>query len=162
MNLYEIDKALQELYDNIEVDEETGEVILDEEKLKALELEQTTKIEGTALYIRNIKAEKDAIRKEKQRLTKKLEALENKEDRLKAYLHFGCKGEKFKTPLVTVSFRELEKVVIDDETFDKTDEKYQKQHITTKVDETKVLEDLKNGIAIKGATYTIKPSVTIR
>ena len=58
MKLYEIDEAILGC-----IDTETGEVI-DPERLTALQMERTEKIEGVALWIKDIKAEIEAEKKD--------------------------------------------------------------------------------------------------
>lgn len=62
MTLYEIEAQILECAS--EVDEETGE-ILDIEKLEALEIEKEKKQENIALWIKNLRAEKEAVKSEK-------------------------------------------------------------------------------------------------
>ena len=68
MKLYEIDRSIQEILDNMSVDAETGEVTLDEEGLAALQLAREQKLEGVALCIKNLSAEAEAIRNEEKAL----------------------------------------------------------------------------------------------
>ena len=85
MKIYEIPGALRELLDRLDADPDTGEV--DGEALAAY-AEYTTaaaeKLEGTACYCRELKAEAEAIKAEEERLAKRRKALENKSERLKA------------------------------------------------------------------------------
>jgi len=89
--LYEID---QEILDC--VDEETGE-ILDIEKLDALNMEREAKLEGVALWIKDLRAEADAIKTEADKLTARKKALDNKIEGIKAWLLGALNGEKLKT-----------------------------------------------------------------
>lgn len=109
MTLYEIDSALTDL-----VDVETGEV-LDIEEFEALEMERNQKIEGMALWIKNLKAEAEAIKNEEQALATRRRADENKVERLKNYIAFIMHGESLKTPRVAISYRNTPVVKVDDE-----------------------------------------------
>ena len=71
-SLYEID---QELLDC--VDMETGE-ILDTEKLDALQMERERKLEGVALWIKDLNYEAAAVKEEADKLTTRKKALDNK------------------------------------------------------------------------------------
>ena len=107
--LYEID---QEILDC--VDQETGE-LLDSEKLDALQMERERKLEGVALWIKDMKAEAAAVKEEADKLTARKKALDNKIDGLKNWLLIALGGEKLKTPRCNVYQTHNQRVVIDDE-----------------------------------------------
>ena len=107
--LYEIDQAILDC-----VDLETGE-ILDPEKLDALQMEREQKLEGVALWIKDLKAEAEAVKAEADKLTARKKSLENKIDGLKQWLLFALGGEKLKTARCNVYQTHSQKVVIDDE-----------------------------------------------
>ena len=89
--LYEIDQAILDC-----VDLETGE-ILDGEKLTALQMERETKLEGVALWVKDLKAEAEAVKAEADKLTARKKALDNKVADLKQWLLYALNGEKLKT-----------------------------------------------------------------
>ena len=107
--LYEIDAAILAA-----VDQETGE-ILDTEKLDALQMERERKLEGVALWFKDMKAEAAAVKEEADKLTARKKALENKMDGLKTWLLMALDGEKLKTPRCNVYQTHSQRVVIDDE-----------------------------------------------
>ena len=107
--LYEID---QEILDCVDL--ETGE-ILDTEKLDALQMERERKLEGVALWIKDMKAEAAAVKEEADKLTARKKALENKMDGLKTWLLMALGGEKLSTPRCKVYQTHNQRVVIDDE-----------------------------------------------
>ena len=107
--LYEIDQEILAC-----VDMETGE-ILDPEKLDALQIEREQKLEGVALWIKDLKAEAEAVKEEADKLTARKKAVENKIDGLKNWLLYALNGEKLKTPRCNVYQTHSQKVVIDDE-----------------------------------------------
>ena len=152
-NLYEIQKELLEC-----VDQETGEII-DIEKLEALELEKDKKIENIALFIKNLKADKEAYKKEKQLFAEKEKTTENKIASLTSYLSDFLKGEKFKSTRVTISYRKATGVVIDD--MGVLDKKYLKYAEPT-VDKIEVKAVLKSGIEVLGAHIEEKQSIQIK
>ena len=107
--LYEIDAAILDC-----VDLETGE-ILDPEKLDALQMEREQKLEGVALWVKDLNAEMTAVKKEADKLTARKKSLENKIEGLKTWLLYALNGEKLKTPRCNVYQTHSQKVVIDDE-----------------------------------------------
>ena len=109
MKLYEIDNAILEC-----IDFETGEII-DIDKLNALQIERETKIENVALWIKDLKAEAEAIKAEKLALAERQRVAENKAESLKKWLAFALNGEKFKTARCAISFRATESVEVTEE-----------------------------------------------
>ena len=109
MNLYEIDVAITSL-----VDPETGE-ILDYEAFSELAMQREEKLEGMALWYKDLCAEAAAIRAEEVNLAARRKACENKAERLKTYLSELLAGDKFKTPRVACTFRSSKSLQITDE-----------------------------------------------
>ena len=107
--LYDIDQAILDC-----VDMETGE-ILDGEKLTALQMEREKKLEGVALWVKDLKAEAEAVKAEADKLNARKKALDNKIDGLKQWLLYALNGEKLKTARCNVYQTHSQKVVIDDE-----------------------------------------------
>ena len=107
--LYEID---QEILDCVDL--ETGE-ILDTAKLDALQMERERKLEGVALWVKDLKAEAAAVKAEADKLTARKKALDNKIDGLKNWLLFALRGEKLKTPRCNVYYTHNQKVAVENE-----------------------------------------------
>ena len=106
MKLYEIDNAILEC-----VDLETGEII-DPNKLSSLQMERDAKIENVACWIKDLKAEAEAIKQEKQALAERQKVAENKAESLKKWLAYALDGQKFSTSKCAVSFRKTEAVEV--------------------------------------------------
>ena len=107
MTLYEIDQGILGC-----IDPETGE-IADFEKFDELTMERETKLENVALWIKNLKAEAEALKAEKQAFADRQKAAESKAESLKRYLEHALAGEAFKTTKVAVSFRKTTSVEVD-------------------------------------------------
>lgn len=90
--LYEIDQDILNC-----VDQETGEII-DPEALNALHMEREKKLEGVALWVKDLIAEAEAVKKEADKLTARKKSLDNKITDLKAWLLTALDGGKLKTP----------------------------------------------------------------
>lgn len=116
MNLYEIDEKLKNAIE-YGCDVETGEFI-EEEQLNNLYMELDKKIEGTALYQKNLSAEIDALDKEIQALTERKEKKEKLKKSIEKYLSdYLINNEifKFETPKVLIKFRKSTKVNVTDQ-----------------------------------------------
>lgn len=109
MTLYEIEADILTC-----VDPETGEII-DPAKLDALQMERGKKLEGVALWVKDLKAEAEAIGNEIKALTARKKAAENKAERLKAWLGESLEGEIFKSAKVRVSYTHNTRLNVTDE-----------------------------------------------
>lgn len=108
MSLYEIDQAILDL-----VDPETGE-LMDYDAFASLQMEREQKIEGMALWYKDLTANAKAIKEEVDALNERRRAMENRADRLKSYLDKALDGQKFQTARCAVSFRKTSSVHVDD------------------------------------------------
>ena len=160
--LYEIDAEILAA-----VDQETGE-ILDTERLDALQMERETKLEGVALWVKDLKAEADAVKAEADKLTARKKALDNKIDGLKNWLLFALNGEKLKTARCNVYQMHSQKVAIEDESklinllqkLEKPDRFLRFKEPELRKDEIK--KALKDGYEIPGASLEETESVVIK
>ena len=109
MNLYEINSQIMAAFEAA-VDMETGEIINEEayEALNGLQMERGEKIEGILLWIKNLSADAEALKKEKQAFADRQAAAERKMESLKRYVSGALDGEKFKTDRVAVTWRKSE------------------------------------------------------
>ena len=82
-SLYEIDKGIMEC-----LDLETGEVI-DPERLTALQMERTAKVENVACWIKNLQADAEALKAEKDAFAEREKAALKKIESLKNWLSFA-------------------------------------------------------------------------
>lgn len=155
-SLYEINKAIMEC-----IDTETGE-ILDEEKLKELSMDRNDKIENTALWIKNLKSEVEALEKEKTILAERQAIKEASIERLKKYLTDALEGNKFETARVALSFRKSESLNVLDET--KIDRKFFKEKVVTtiSIDKMAIKEAIGNGENVEGAVIVEKQNLQIK
>lgn len=155
MTLYEIDNEIMNC-----IDEETGEII-DLERLEALEMERDRKISNVACWIKDLRAEAEAIKAEKQALEKRQKAAENKAENLKEWLAKVLQGEKFKDAKVSISYRKSEKVVFaEDFAYVTLPTKYRK--ITVEPKKTELKEALKNGETFEGVQLVESTNIQIK
>lgn len=152
-NLYEIDAQIMEC-----VDFETGEII-DVERLESLQMEFDNKVEGIALWIKNLVAEAKMVKEEKDNLAARQKACENKAESLKKYLASALGGEKFKTSKVSISYRKSKSVEVEDITL--LDYDYLKFK-EPEADKTKIKKALEGGISLEGVSLVEKNNIQIK
>ena len=147
MTLYEINNELARLMEDA-VDEETGEI--NEDAIKALEEMQMAwdeKVENIGCFIKNLKADADAIKAEKMALAKRQQTAENKAERLQQYLTDMLGGQTSSSPRVAISYRKSTQVKCDD-IFKVPDEWL--RYKDPELDKKAVKEALKNGEEVPG------------
>lgn len=111
--LYEINRDIEALLDAV-TDPETGEIV-DMDCLEGLFLEREKKLEHVALYCKNIRAEKNAVKAEMDELAKRYKRLSKSEEGVEMYLEKALNGERFSTGKVDCVFRESEVADVDPE-----------------------------------------------
>lgn len=153
MKLYEIDEAILGC-----IDTETGEVI-DPERLTALQMERTEKIEGVALWIKDIKAEIEAVKAEKNAFADRQKSLERKLDSVTEWLKNTLDGQKFNTSKAVVSFRHTESVKVED--VFKLNENFLRYSDPTP-DKAAIKKALKAGETVEGAELVESVSMTVK
>lgn len=160
--IYEIDQDILDC-----VDQETGE-ILDTEKLDALQMERERKLEGVALWIKDLKAEADAVKAESDKLTARKKALDNKIESIKGWLLGALAGEKLKTPRCNVYQTHSQRLAVENEsnlisflqTLNDPEKFLRFRDPELKKDEIK--KALKDGTIIPGAALENTESVVIK
>ena len=153
-NLYDIQRGITDC-----VDEETGEVI-DFEKLSALTMELSEKIENIALWIKNLEADAEAFKREEEAFEERKKAAANKAESLRRYLDTALNGQKFATERVSVSFRSSKAVQIAENT--ELPAEYIKTKVEKMPDKKKIGDALKNGIAVPGCALVTNRNMQIK
>lgn len=151
MNLYEINEEMLNC-----IDAETGEV--DTAKLDELTMLRDEKLESIALWIKDLKAEAEALKAEKLVFAARQSAAEHRAESLKNYLTGFLHGEKFKTTRCAISFRKTESVKI-------TNELELPPEFTTveiKADKNAIKQAIKNGQTVQGAEIVEGISCSIK
>ena len=158
MTIYEIDQAIMEC-----VDVETGEII-DTEQLDRLQMERDAKLENVACWIKDLKAEAEALKAEKMAFEKRQKVAENKMVSLKKWLAYALDGKKFSTAKCAVSFRNTESVEVTEEGL----EALMKEHdelLTYKAPEpnkTAIKQAIKDGLNVAGVQLVQNISTIIK
>ena len=153
MTLYEIDSEIMNC-----IDTETGEII-DTDKIESLQMERSQKIRNIALWIKDLKAEAEALKVEKDNFAQRQRTAENKIDSLKKYLAFALNGEKVKETEYTISYRKSQAVEITD--IDALPKGYLviQEPVANK---QMISENLKKGTVVPGAQLVEHESIIIR
>ena len=156
MNLYEINAEIRSL-----IDPDTGEV-LDFDKLSEMSLALEAKKENVALYIKNLTAEADALKTEKDTLAEREKAKRAQIDRLMDYLSRFLSGEGYESAKVKCTFRKSTVCLVDDETaFMKRYPRF-KRLPPPKLSLQDVKDALKSGEKLKGACLADKYNLQVR
>jgi len=160
--LYEIDAEILAA-----VDEETGE-ILDSEKLDALQMERERKLEGVALWVKDLNYEAQMVKEEADKLIARKRALDNKITAIKGWLLIALDGGKLKTPRCSVYQTRSQRVAVADEkklieflqTLEEPEKFLRFKDPELKRDDIK--KALKDGTIIPGAELETTESVVIK
>ena len=160
MTLWEIDKRISDILEvGMHIDEETGEVFLPED-LDLLNIERDEKIEGIALYVKNLKAEADAIHTEIDSLKDRAESKKKKAERLAQYLSSVLCGKKFETAKASLSFRKSSVVQINNELL--VPEEFMKVKTEKKPDKSAIANRIKCGEFVPGCELVEKNNLQIK
>jgi len=155
-------KAIWDLTNDIEFDEDTGEVIDNTEVIKTLmedlESDKEAKLNNIEYIKREFKARGESLQSEIKRLTERKGAMNKKEEQLTKLQGFLLNGEKCKTDKFTFFYGTSQSVEIEDETL--IPEAYLK--VEFKVNKTEIAKALKGGGAIDGAKMIEKTSLRVR
>lgn len=153
MNLFQIDEEIMSC-----VDMETGEIV-DTERLEQLQMDRDTKIENIACWIKNLTADAEALKAQKQAFADRQKAAENKAESLKKYLSGYLGGQKFSTDKVAISFRKTSAVNVIDMT--QIPEEFLKYAEPT-ADKTAIKNAIKAGNTVAGAEVVEGQSISIK
>lgn len=151
-SLYDIDEQILAC-----VDMETGEIV-DFEKLEELNIARDEKIENLCLWIKNLKAQAEMLKAEKDSFAQRHKTAENKIASITNYLQGYLNGTKFETTKVKVSYRKSEALEIAEgakvpEEFIEYEPKYDKKGLKQYLNECGTIEGVsivvRNNMQIK-------------
>lgn len=151
MTLYEIDSAILDC-----IDMETGE-IFDGAKFEELQLSRDEKIENICLWIKNLKAEAEALKQEKLSFEQRQNVVVNKMESLKNYISSYLNGTPFKSSKVQVSYRKSESLEISDDAVIPSE--FLK---APEVDKTELKKAMKLGQKFRGVSIVEKQNIQIK
>lgn len=160
MNLYEINEQIESILSRVDENGELPESALDE--LEILAVDEQTKIENTALYIKHLVADAKAISEEELALAERRRTKEKKAEQLKVYLsgYLTAKDyKKYETPRTVLSFRKSTACEVDEKALPDS-EKY---WVWTKKPDTAGIKTLlKDGHEVPGAKLVEHQNIQIK
>lgn len=161
MNLFEINERIEAAFEAA-VDMETGEIVNEEAyaQLDALQMEFGQKTENILLWIKNLTAEAEALKKQKQTFADRQSRAERKAESLKNYVSRILNGEKFKTERVSVSWRKSENAEYVGDVMALPSECIRVKD--PEVDKAVLKKLLKSGVEINGAALVEKNNIQIK
>ena len=153
MNLYDIDNAILSC-----VDMETGEII-DAEKLDELKMEKERKIRNIACWVKELKAEAEALKKQKEAFAAREKAARHKAEGLMSYLGAYLDGKPVKDTEYQISFTPSQATEITDEEVIPPAYRIPQPD---KLDKAGILTALKGGTVIPGAQLIERKNIQIK
>lgn len=163
MKLFDIDARIMacvKIDEKRALDTETGEIV-DLEAIEALEMERDTKLENIGCWYKQLLAEADAIKAEKNAMAEREKVRRNKAESLKAFLGRYLDGKKFETAKVAMSFRKSEAVEFDASYMADVPVEFLKLR-EPELDKTAVKKAIKAGEKIPGCALVTRQNLTIK
>lgn len=161
MELYKIDNAINEAVANA-IDPETGEIIDGQayDALNGLLMAKDEKIRNILMLIKNLNADAETLKKEKEAFAARQKAAENHRDSLKRYVARFLDGRKFSCAEATASFRSSTSVEYTGDVRD-LPERFLRIR-DPEVNKTELAAALKAGEEIPGAALIKKQNLIIK
>ena len=163
MKLFDIDARLAacvKLNDTQAVDTETGEVI-DLEAIAALEMERDEKLENLGCWYKQLLAEADALKAQKNAFAEREKAKKAKAESLKGFLSRYLNGKKFESAKVAMSFRKSEAVEFDAKCIGDVPEEFLKFK-DPELDKVAVKKAIKAGETVPGCELVARQTLQIK
>ena len=162
-SLYKINNALLEAMTRAEIEavENDGEIAESTgEELDRLEMDRDTKIENTALFIKNLSAEIEMIKIEEKNLKSRRAIVENKLSSVKEWLKFNLNGEKRTAGNYKISYRKSTVVEITD--VDKIGVLFVDIKSVKTPNKARIKKTILSGIAVDGAVVIEKQNMEVK
>lgn len=163
MKLFDIDERLAacvKLDESRVVDTESGEII-DLEAIAALEMERDKKIENLGCWYKNLLAEAEALKAQKNAFAEREKAAKAKAESLRGFLGRYLNGKKFETAKVAMSFRKSEAVEFDAKCIGDVPEEFLKFK-DPELDKVAVKKAIKAGETVPGCELVARQNLQIK
>jgi len=161
-SLYEISREYLAALENIEVDEETGEV-LNLEALDAIEGSLNDKAENVTCQIKYLKAFSENIKAEIGELGKRRKSVDKKVERLTEYVITcldGIDKKKLDTPRTHIRIHESTATLVDDISL--VPAEYVKEKVEVSADKAAIKQAILAGEVIPGASLVTNRNLQIK
>lgn len=163
MKLFDIDEKLAacvKLDESRVVDTESGEII-DLEAIAALEMERDKKIENLGCWYKNLLADAEALKAQKNAFAEREKAAKAKAESLRGFLGRYLNGKKFETAKVAMSFRKSEAVEFDAKCIGDVPEEFLKFK-DPELDKIAVKKAIKAGETVPGCELVQRQNLQIK
>ena len=163
MKLFDIDEKLAacvKLDESRVVDTESGEII-DLEAIVALEMERDKKIENLGCWYKNLLADAEALKAQKNAFAEREKAAKAKAESLRGFLGRYLNGKKFETAKVAMSFRKSEAVEFDAKCIGDVPEEFLKFK-DPELDKVAVKKAIKAGETVPGCELVARQNLQIK
>lgn len=163
MKLFDIDERLAacvKLDESRVVDTESGEII-DLEAIAALEMERDKKLENLGCWYKNLLADAEALKAQKNAFAEREKATRTKAESLRGFLGRYLNGKKFETAKVAMSFRKSEAVEFDAKCIGDVPEEFLKFK-DPELDKVAVKKAIKAGETVPGCELVARQNLQIK
>ncbi len=162
--LYEICEELDKLMDSFEIDETTGEILVNVEAIEALNIAKREKIENIGKVMLNLKAEYGALKERKEAYETRMKSVQKQTEKLLAYLDYCLKGEEFKCIDFEIRYRTSKRVEITDNArfLEYASEHPELLSIKTEANKSAIKEAINSGLIIDGAEVVEHTNISIK
>ena len=163
MKLFDIDERLAacvKLDESRVVDTESGEII-DLEAIAALEMERDKKIENLGCWYKNLLADAEALKAQKNAFAEREKAAKAKAESLRGFLGRYLNGKKFESAKVAMSFRKREAVEFDAKCIGDVPEEFLKFK-DPELDKVAVKKAIKAGETVPGCELVARQNLQIK
>ena len=163
MKLFDIDEKLAacvKLDESRVVDTESGEII-DLEAIAALEMERDKKIENLGCWYKNLLADAEALKAQKNAFAEREKAAKAKAESLRGFLGRYLNGKKFETAKVAMSFRKSEAVEFDAKCIGDVPEEFLRFK-DPELDKVAVKKAIKAGESVPGCELVQRQNLQIK
>lgn len=163
MKLFDIDERLAacvKLDESRVVDTESGEII-DLEAIAALEMERDKKLENLGCWYKNLLADAEALKAQKNAFAEREKAAKAKAESLRGFLGRYLNGKKFETAKVAMSFRKSEAVEFDAKCIGDVPEEFLKFK-DPELDKVAVKKAIKAGETVPGCELVQRQNLQIK